>query len=303
MKSSCGLWFCLIFCALTWSQEQSTAPAAATSPAPLTLTNDQIKLLIREAAEKDIENDKRQRNYTYTQREVEQKLDGKGNVKSTETKTYDVMVLYDEQVKRLTAKDDQPLSEKDAAKEEEKIQKIIDKHKNESEEDRRKRLAKRDKERDEGRQFVAEVADAYNFQQTGTEDFNGRATWVIDAEPRPGYEPRRKEAKILPKFRFRIWIDETEKQWVKLDAECIDTVSFGFVLARLHKGSRILIDQIRVNDEVWLPQHVAVKIDAKVALMKNVDVAVDVAFRDYKKFGVDSKIVGFGELPEQNTTK
>ena len=34
----------------------------------------------------------------------------------------------------LIAKDDKPLSEKDAAKEEERIQKLIDKRKNESEE-------------------------------------------------------------------------------------------------------------------------------------------------------------------------
>ena len=48
------------------------------------------------------------------------------------------------------------------------------------------------------------------------------------------------------------------------------------------RGSRISVDQTRVNDEVWLPRHVAVKIDARVALLKNVDVATDVTFRDYK---------------------
>jgi hypothetical protein len=274
------------------NEELSAAPHA------VTLSNEQIKEMIREVAEKDIENDKRQREYTYIQREVENKLDGKGMVKSTEIKTYEVMVLYDEQVKRLIAKDDEPLVEKDAAKEEEKLQKIIEKHKNESEDDRRKRLAKKDKEREEGRQFVAEVADAYNFRLVGVEQLQGRDTYAIDAEPRPGYEARRKEAKILPKFRFRIWIDASAKQWVKLDAQCIDTVSFGLIIARLHKGSRILIDQTRVNDEVWLPRHVAVKIDAKVALLKNLDVAMDVTFRDYKKFGAVSKIVGVSEIDE-----
>lgn len=277
---------------------ESTDEELSAAPRAVALSNEQIKEMIREVAEKDIENDKRQREYTYIQREVENKLDGKGMVKSTEIKTYEVMVLYDEQVKRLIAKDDEPLVEKDAAKEEEKLQKIIEKHKNESEDDRRKRLAKKDKEREEGRQFVAEVADAYNFRLVGVEQLQGRDTYAIDAEPRPGYEARRKEAKILPKFRFRIWIDASAKQWVKLDAQCIDTVSFGLIIARLHKGSRILIDQTRVNDEVWLPRHVAVKIDAKVALLKNLDVAMDVTFRDYKKFGAVSKIVGVSEIDE-----
>ena len=275
-------------------QQSTSAVSGPTTLEPL--SGEQIKVLIREVAEKDIDNDRKQHNYTYVQREVEQQLDGKGSVKSTETKTYEVMVLYDEQVKRLVAKNDQPLSAKDAAKEEQNIQKIIEKHKNEDDDDRRKRIAKQEKEREEGRQFVAEVADAYDFRMVGTENLQGRNAYVIDAEPRAGYEPRRKEAKILPKFRFRIWIDVAERQWVRLDAECIDTVSFGFVIARLHKGSRISVDQTRVNDEVWLPRHVAVKIDARVALLKNVDVATDVTFRDYKKFGADSKIVGVGEI-------
>src|SRR5271166_3760924 len=50
--------------------------------------------------------------------------------------------LSQEQMQRLIQKDDKPLSEKDAAKEEEKIQKVIDKRKNESEGDRRKRQEK-----------------------------------------------------------------------------------------------------------------------------------------------------------------
>ena len=52
------------------------------------------------------------------------------------------MEIYGEQVQKLIAKDDKPLSGKEATKEDEKIQKLIDKRKNESEEDRKKRLAR-----------------------------------------------------------------------------------------------------------------------------------------------------------------
>jgi hypothetical protein len=133
-------------------QEQSTpsTPAAA-SPLDLKpdaegkLSQDQMQQLFRVVADKDIENDKRLRDYTYIERDEEHRLDGKGRVKSTEVKTYDVMEIYGEQVQRLIEKDDKPLSEKDAAKEEEKIQKVIDKRKNESEGDRRKRAEKEKK--------------------------------------------------------------------------------------------------------------------------------------------------------------
>ncbi len=271
---------------------------AATVSAPA-LSEDQIRELIRQTAEKDMENDKRQRDYTYIQREEEHKLDGKGQVKSTETKTSEIMELYGEPVERLVAKDDKPLSDKDAKKEEEKIQKVIDKRKNESAEDRKKREEKEEKDREQSRQFVREVADAYNFHLAGIESLAGRETYVIDGEPRPGYQAHLKEAKILPKFRFRAWIDKDESQWKKLDIQCIDTVSFGLFLARIHKGSRIVIEQTRINDEVWLPQHVNVKVDVRLALLKDFDVEDDITYRDYKKFRTDTKIVPIGELQQQ----
>ncbi len=291
----------LLLVLVSWSTIAQNNSANATSPdtaSGFQLSQDQIRALIRQAADKDIENDRKQRAYTYIEREEEHKLDGNGQVKSREIRTYETMVLYGEQVRRLTAKDDQPLSEKEAAREEEKIAKLTDKRKNESEDRRKKRLAEEEKDREDARKFVSEVADAYNFHLVGLESVEGRPTYVIDAEPRPDFEPHSKEAKILPKFRFRAWIDQAESQWVKLDAECIDTVSLGWFLARIHKGSRLLLDQTRVNDEVWLPRHIAIKVDVRLALLKNFNVETDVTYRDYKKFRTDTKIVPAEEVPE-----
>jgi len=288
---------------LSWpalAQNQPAENPARSLPAAARLSQDQIRALIRVVADKDIENDKKQNDYTYIQREEEHKLDADGKVKSSESRTSEIMVLYGEQVRRLIAKDDKPLSEKDAAKEEEKIRKLTDKRKNENEEQRKKRLETDEKDREDARNFVGEVADAYDFRLIGTENLDGRETYVIDAEPRPDFRPHLKDAKILPKFRFRAWIDQAESQWVKLDAECIDTVSVGWFLARIHKGSRLLIDQTRVNDEVWLPRHVAVKVDVRVALLKNFNLEADVTYRDYKKFRTDTKIVPVGELQQQH---
>ncbi|MCU1297812.1 MAG: hypothetical protein JWO91_2090, partial [Acidobacteriaceae bacterium] len=225
----------------------------------------------------------------------EHKLDGQGRVKSTEIKTFEIMQLYGEPVERLVSKDDKPLSAKDASKEDQKIQKLIDQRKNESPENRRKREDKEEKEHEQGRQFVREVADAYNFHLVGIEALDGRPTYVIDAQPRPGYVPHLKEAKFLPKFRFRAWIDKEESQWKKLDIQCVDTVSVGLILARIHKGSRIVLEQTRVNNEVWLPQHVALKLDARVALLKEYNLESDLAYSNYKKFQSNTKIVVGGE--------
>jgi hypothetical protein len=252
-------------------------------------------------AEKDMENDKRQRDYTYIERELQTNLDGNGQAKSKEIKTYEILEIDGEQVQRLIAKDDKPLEGNEAAKEEEKIQKIIDKRKNESDNDRRKREEKQEKEREDGRKFVREVADAYNFKLVGTELIDGREAWVIDGEPRPGYEPHMKEAKFLPKFHGRVWIDKADLQLTKMDVEAVDTVSIGLVVARIHKGTRVMLQQTRVNDEVWLPQHVTFKLDARVALLKGYKMDGDLTYRDYKKFRTSTKIVTMGEVHDQPT--
>jgi hypothetical protein len=297
-------------------QEQPSAPTspdkppAAASPAEtpvpdLTtgadgkLSPEQIRQLFRIVADKDIENHKRQRDYTYIDREVNHNLDSQGETKSTEVNTYEILEIYGTQVQRLIEKDDKPLSAKESAKEEEKIQKIIDKRKNESEEDRRKREEKEAKEREEGRKFVREVADAYDFKLVGTEEVSGREAWMIDGEPRPGYEPQMKDAKFLPKFHGRVWIDKGDLQLAKMDIEALDTVSIGWVLARIHKGSRFMLQQTRVNDEVWLPEHVTFKFDARVALLKGYKIDGDQEYRDYKKFRTSAKIVGVGEVKEE----
>ena len=286
------------------SSAAKTPPAGASLPdlkpdANGALSQEQMQRLFRIVADKDTENDKRLRDYTYIEREEEHKLDGKGQVKSTEAKTYEVMEIYGEQVQRLIEKDDKPLEAKDAAREEEKIQKIIDKRKNESENDRKKREGKEEKDREEGRKFVHEVADAYNFKLAGTELVDGREAWVIDGEPRPGFVPHMKESKFLSKFRGRVWIDKSDLQLAKMDVECLDTISWGVFLARFHKGSRFMLEQTRVNEEVWLPRELTAKVDVRLALLKNFNVDVEQTFHDYKKFRTTTKILAVEDVQKK----
>jgi hypothetical protein len=282
---------------------KDASTAAAAPMAPITLAPDatgnvsaeQVRAFLLQAEEKDLENEKRLRDYTYLERQVEHKLDGHGNVAKTEVRTSEILEIYGEQVEKLIAKDDKPLSAEEAKKEDDKLQKVIDRRKNESEDDRRKRVEKEEKRREEGRKFVLEVADAFNFRLVGSELIDGHDTWVLDGEPRPVYEPKRREAKFLSKFRGRVWIDKAEAQWVKLDITAIDTIAFGLFLARIHKGAHVLVEQTRVNDEVWLPKHIELRVDARVALVKNYREEIELTFRDYKKFRAETRITVVGE--------
>ena len=259
------------------------------------LPQEQMRELIRIVADNYRANHKKERDYTYLDRVVENKLDGKGESKSTESKTYEIVDLYGEQVQRLVAKNGAPLSAEESAKEENRIEKLTNKRRNESDHERAKRREEEEKRREKNREFVREVADAYDFHLVGSEVLNGRDAWVISGEPRRGFEPHVKEAQMLSKFHGRLWIDKGELQLAKMDVEALDTVSFGWVLARIHKGTRLVFEQTRVNGEVWLPQHLSFKFDARVALFKGYNEQDEETYSDYRKFRATARIVGIGD--------
>src|SRR5271169_1360072 len=246
--------------------------------------------IMRRAVQEDIFNWEEAKDYTYLERSQEDALDSNGHVKSSTSETNEILVLYGEPFERMVAKDDKPLSEKEKKKQDGEFEKETRKRENETPEQRQKRLQKYEKDREDGRAFVREILDAYRFTLAGTEVLNGRATWVIDGTPRPGFEGKRRESKILPKIKPRFWIDQQDYSWTKLRAEFIDTVSIGWVVARLHKGSQFEVQQVRVNDEVWLPQRIDVKLDARVALLKGINENVHVTYQDYRKFRTETKI-------------
>lgn len=255
---------------------------------------------IRQVAENDERNDKKARDYTYVQRTEVRHLDGRGAVKKTETKSAEIMVIYGETVSRTIAKDNKPLSPSEQKKQDEKIDKLIRERESETPEQKQKRVAKYDKERAEDRAFVDEVADAYSYTRLPDEEVGGRPAYVFDAEPIPGFQPRQKQAKLLPKFRFRAWIDQTDCELAKLDAEAIDTIAWGGIIARISKGSRVHLEQTRVNDEVWLTKSVAVKLGARVFLVKGMNMEIDASYRDYRKFRTETRVLGVvGEAEQQ----
>lgn len=263
-----------IFCATAhaWQEAPATgAPAAQSSPTPasgqtslpaqeataanqaaqLPPTNDP-KEIMRRAVEIDRRTLELARTYTCQHREVVKHLDKHGNVKSTEIKTYDINFYYGEDYSRLIMVDDKPLSEKEQKKEDEKLEKFLAKYRKESEEDRQKRHDKEKKEREEARAYRRDVINAYDFRLVGEEELEGTDTWVIEATPRKDFKPTQPHADILKKIKGKLWIDKKEYNWVRVEAEATDTISFGLFLFRIHPGSRFNFQQLHLNNEVWL---------------------------------------------------
>ena len=139
---------------------------------------------------------------------------------------------------------------------------------------------------------------AFNFKNQPDEIINERIACVYDFEPRLGFKPTEKFADKLGKMKGRIWIDKEDKQWAQVDFEVLDTMSFGLIIARIHKGSKFHMEKIKINDDVWLPKKYDVKIGVRALILLNENIDLDVTYSDYKKFKTNSKITMVGEIEE-----
>src|SRR3954467_4897996 len=95
----------LVFVCCTGVAQESppsrSAPEIDLTPdAHGSISQSKIEQLFRLVGQKDMENHKRQRDYTYIQRQVKNRIDAKGTIKSTEVKTYEVLNIYGEPVER-----------------------------------------------------------------------------------------------------------------------------------------------------------------------------------------------------------
>jgi hypothetical protein len=78
---------------------------------------------------------------------------------------------------------------------------------------------------------------------------------------------------------------------VRLEAETTATISFGLFIARLNPGAKLIFEQTRVNDEVWLPKREVVRGAVRVGLVKKLSAEQEVTWNNYRKFQVDSRVV------------
>jgi hypothetical protein len=275
-----------------------TRPAAEAKSPDLPPTSDP-KEIVRRSVEIDHRNLELVRNYTCQQRTVEKHLGKNGEAKSTEIRTYDVSFYYGELYSRLIQKDDKPLSAEDKKKEDEKLEKFLAKLRNQSDEDREKHLAKEKKEREQDRAFLKDMINAYDFRLVGEENVGGVDAWVIEATPRKDFHPTQPHADILSKIKGKLWIEKNNYNWVKAEAESIETISFGLFLVRIHKGSHLAFEQAHVNEEVWLPRRFYINGGARLALLKNEAVEQEDTFSNYKKFVTSTRILPGQEVPEE----
>jgi hypothetical protein len=213
--------------------------------------------------------------YSFTERDEEVKGD------SRSIKTYRVLMIEGSPYKRLVAVDDQPLPATQDAREERQLSHEIERRRKEAPDERARRLAKYDRERNQDQALLREMTEAFDFSFAGEETVSGHGARVFAAQPRPGFRPHSRETTVLTGMRGRLWIEERECQWVKAEAEVFRPVTFGLFIAKVSPGTQFLLEQGPVSSGIWLPRHFRVELKESVlgASRHTID---DETYSDYR---------------------
>jgi len=242
-----------------------------------TMPNSDVHELVRRSADKIVSDWNEAPNYSFVERDVVSKHDSQPSVKA-----FEVVMLDGSPYERLIAIDDRPLSATEQASEARKVRSELRKRERESEDSRSKRVSKYLKERHENGALLKGMVDAFAFSLAGAETVNNHDCWVLDAAPKPGYQPTSRETKVLAGMRGRMWVDKASGQWVRVQAEVFQTVNFYGFFAKVRPGTKFMLEQEPVADNLWLPKHFRTQVNASVLGFFNEDSVEDDTYTNYR---------------------
>jgi hypothetical protein len=237
--------------------------------------------IIRHAVAADELNWRIARDYTFLQRVERRHLDAQGSVKLSEVQTYDVTLQDGTPYRQLIQRDDRPLPPAEEKKERERLAKSIAERRQQTQAERAKRLSAYAERPDWQREAWHELPEAFEFRLTGEGRLDGHSVFIIEAMPRQGYQPQSRTAKLFRSLKGKFWVDQQDRQIVKVEAEVIDTIWVGLFLIRVAAGSRATLEMKCVSDGVWQPDRLQLFASARLGLLKALHIEENVQYSRY----------------------
>jgi hypothetical protein len=211
--------------------------------------------------------------YTYVERDEDRRLDSLGKVKSENVEVTRMILVNGARFEQLMEHNGQLPSAKEQKKSDEDLNKL--KHETADERAARLRMDQ------ENRSFLEEVLQAFDFQLVGEEIVGGRSAYVLQATPHRGYHGHGKYGKMLSKVEGKLWVDKQDFGWIKVDGQVTQSFSMGLFVARVQRGSHMILEQICVGDAIWVPRRLELRASARILFLKSLDIERILTYSDY----------------------
>jgi hypothetical protein len=212
--------------------------------------------------------------YIYMQRDEDRRLDSLGRMKSENVEVTRMSLVNGARFAQLMEHNGQLPS----VTEQRKSDEDLDRLQRETPTEKTERLRKEQ----ENKSFLREVLKAFDFHLVGEEIVAGRAAYVLQATPHPGYQANSKYGKLFSKVEGKLWVDKQDFGWIKVDGQVTQSFSIGLFVARVQQGSHIILEQTCVGDAVWVPRRLEMRASARILFLKSLDIDRILMYSDYR---------------------
>lgn len=122
-----------------------------------------------------------------------------------------------------------------------------------------------------------------DFAVDHRENVRGRNMIVINFTPKADAKPERSEGRIAKQFKGSVWVDESMREVVRVEATAIDDISIGAgLIARLNEGTKATLTREQV-DGTWLPTSVRFVGEGRALLFRRLNIDQRIEWFDYRK--------------------
>lgn len=221
--------------------------------------------------------------YTYHVHIEEQDFDSKGNVKKTGSTDAESLTINGVRVNRLVARNGKPLTDDEARKESERIDKEVAKAK----ERREKNRSRGEDTNSRGDVLipVSRILELGAFTNPRRELLMGRPAIVLDYAGDPAAKTHGPAEGIIRDLVGTVWVDEADRVLVRGEGRFLNDFRIGGgLLINIHKGFSFDFQASKVNGEAWLPASFSGRGSARVLLFKGVNGSLRATMSDYRKF-------------------
>jgi len=203
----------------------------------------------------------------------------------TGSRTYAVVMIEGSPYNRLVQENGNNLSSQQEAVEQERLASTVQQRQHEMPEQWAKRIAQYQKERHRNQELLEQLTAAMDFTFARTELVDSHPVDMFEATPRRGYVPTSVATRVLTAMKGELWIDPASFRWVKIQAEVVKPVSIVGFLARVQPGTRFVLEEDPMAEDMWLPRHFAMQSRATIAFFFEKSSQTDETYFNYKPNG------------------
>ena len=242
----------MVFCFLMTAVHAGGGAQTASSPLP------NGSELLQRAIANEAKMAAEQERYECRVKDETTELDGKGNVKKTETEVKEQFYVNGIEVDRTLAKDGRDLNAEQTKKEDDRVMKKTVKYSDQA-------TAK--KETDKQTKQMQEMLAAMILTNGRREQVEGRSVLFYDIVPNPKFHAKNINERFAQVMQGKISLDEETGEPVDINLKSTQDLKIaGGMLANLHKGFWIHVHDHMQPDGVWLTDLAEGSGDARAAL-------------------------------------